>query len=106
MWLAPVQVAVLPITDRVNEYAEKVSGDLRRAGLRVESNLKSEKIGAKIRDAQMQKIPFMLVLGDREMEQGIVAVRERSKGDIGVMPVNDFVEMARKLVEVRALTNT
>ena len=106
MWLAPVQVAVLPITDRVNEYAEKVAGELRRVGLRVESNLKSEKIGAKIRDAQMQKIPFMLVLGDREMEQGIVAVRERSKGDIGVMPINDFVEMARKLVEVRALTNT
>src|SRR5207249_2493167 len=68
MWLAPVQVAVLPITDRVNEYAEKVSTELRAAGLRVESNLRSDKIGAKIRDAQLQKTPFMLVLGDREME--------------------------------------
>ena len=106
MWLAPVQISVLPITDRVNEYAEKVVTELRSAGLRVESNLKSEKIGAKIRDAQMQKVPFMLVLGDREMEQGNVAVRERSKGDIGVMSTNDFVEMARKLVELRALTNT
>jgi threonyl-tRNA synthetase len=106
MWLSPVQVAVLPITDRVNEYAGKVSAELRAAGLRVESNLKSEKIGAKIRDAQMQKTPFMLVLGDREMEQGIVAVRERTKGDIGVMSINDFVEMARKLIELRALTNT
>jgi threonyl-tRNA synthetase len=105
MWLAPVQVAVLPITDRVNEYAGKVSADLRGAGLRVESNLKSEKIGAKIRNAQMQKTPFMLVLGDREMEQGMVAVRERTKGDIGVMSINDFVEIARKLVERRALTN-
>jgi threonyl-tRNA synthetase len=105
MWLAPVQVAVLPITDRVNEYAEKVSAELRAAGLRVESNLKSEKIGAKIRDAQMQKTPFMLVLGDREMEQGTVAVRERTKGDIGLMSINDFVEMARKLVQRRALTN-
>jgi threonyl-tRNA synthetase len=105
MWLAPVQVAVLPITDRVNEYAEKVAAELRSAGLRVETNLKSEKIGAKIRDAQLQKIPFMLVLGDREMEQGIVAVRERSKGDIGVMSISDFVEMARKLVELRALNN-
>jgi threonyl-tRNA synthetase len=105
MWLAPVQVAVLPITDRVNEYAEKVATELRAANLRVEANLKSEKIGAKIRDAQMQKIPFMLVLGDREMEQGTVAVRERSKGDIGVRSINDFVEMARKLVESRALTN-
>jgi threonyl-tRNA synthetase len=106
MWLAPVQVAVLPITDRVNEYAEKVAAELRGANLRVDVNLRSEKIGAKIRDAQMQKVPFMLVLGDREMEQGNVAVRERSKGDIGVMSINDFVEMARKLVELRALTNT
>ena len=70
LWLAPVQVAVLPITDRVNEYAQQVTAALRGAELRVESNLKSEKIGAKIRDAQMQKVPFMLVLGDREMEQG------------------------------------
>jgi threonyl-tRNA synthetase len=106
MWLAPVQVAVLPITDRINDYAEKVAAELKVAGLRVESNLKSEKIGAKIRHAQMQKTPFMLVLGDREMEQGMVAVRERTKGDIGVMSINDFVEMARKLVELRALTNT
>jgi threonyl-tRNA synthetase len=106
LWLAPVQAAVLPITDRVNEYAAKVVTDLRSAGLRVEANLKSEKIGAKIRDAQLQKVPFMLVLGDREMEQGNVAVRERSKGDIGVMSIPDFVEMARKLVELRALTNT
>src|SRR6266850_668793 len=105
MWLAPVQVAVLPITDRVNEYAEKVTAELRSAGLRVETNLKSEKIGAKIRDAQMQKIPFMLVLGDLEIEQGIVAVRERSKGDIGVMSIGDFVEMARGLVKTRALNN-
>lgn len=106
MWLAPVQVSVLPITDRVNDYAEKVATELRGAGLRVETNLKSEKIGAKIRDAQMGKIPFMLVLGDREMEQGNVAVRERSKGDIGVMSTGDFVGMARRLVELRALTNT
>lgn len=106
MWLAPVQVAVLPITDRVNEYAEKVAAELRGAGLRVEANLRSEKIGAKIRDAQMQKVPFMLVLGDREMEQGNVAVRERSKGDIGVMSIEEFKQMARELVESRALTNT
>jgi threonyl-tRNA synthetase len=105
LWLAPVQVAVLPITDRVNDYAEKVAAELRGAGLRVEPNLRSEKIGAKIRDAQMQKVPFMLVLGDREMEQGNVAVRERVKGDIGVMSIADFVEMARGLVKTRALTN-
>jgi threonyl-tRNA synthetase len=105
MWLAPVQIAVLPITDRVNEYAEELARELRIAGLRVEANLRSEKIGAKIRDAQLQKVPFMLVLGDREMEQRVVAVRERARGDIGVMSIADFKEMARRLVETRALTN-
>ena len=104
-WLAPVQVAVLPITDRINEYAEEVARDLRTSGFRVESNLRSEKIGAKIRGAQLQKVPFMLVLGDREMEQRALAVRERAQGDIGVMSIQEFKEMARKLVETRALTN-
>ena len=104
-WLAPVQVAVLPITDRINDYAEAVTRELRDAGFRVDVNLRSEKIGAKIRDAQLQKVPFMLVLGDREMEQQMVAVRERAQGDIGVMSLEQFKEMARKLVETRALTN-
>ncbi len=105
MWLAPVQIAVLPITDRVNEYAEELARELRVAGFRVEANLRSEKIGAKIRDAQLQKVPFMLVLGDREMEQKTVAVRERARGDIGVMSIAEFKEMAQRLVETRALTN-
>jgi threonyl-tRNA synthetase len=106
LWLAPVQVSVLPITDRINEYAEGVARELRAAGLRVEVNTKSEKIGAKIRDAQLQKVPFMLVLGDREMEQANVAVRERARGDLGSMSTEDFKRMARALVESRALTNT
>jgi threonyl-tRNA synthetase len=105
MWLAPVQVAVLPITDRINDYAGYVMQQLRDAGLRVELNVRSDKIGAKIRDAQLQKIPFMLVLGDREMEDGKVAVRERTKGDIGAMSLNEFREMATRLVMTRALTN-
>jgi threonyl-tRNA synthetase len=105
LWLAPVQVAVLPITDRINEYAENIVRELRATGLRVESNLRSEKIGAKIRDAQLQKVPFMLVLGDREMEQNVVAVRERAKGDIGAMSLTEFKEMARRLTDSRALTN-
>jgi threonyl-tRNA synthetase len=100
-----VQVAVLPITDRANDYVEEVARQLRRAGLRVETNTRGDKIGAKIRNAQLQKIPFMLVLGDREMEEGLVAVRERSRGDIGAMPLGEFMEMARRLVESRALTN-
>jgi threonyl-tRNA synthetase len=106
MWLAPVQVAVLPITDRVNEYATQVAAQLRASGLRVDANLKSEKVGAKIRDAQLQKVPFMLVLGDREMEQGIVAVRERTAGDIGTMSLEEFTNKAQQLIEGRALTNT
>ena len=106
MWLAPVQVAVLPITDRINEYSEKVAQELRAAGLRADVNVRNDKIGAKIRDAQMQKVPFMLVLGDREVEEGKVAVRERLKGDIGAMSLAEFKEMARRLVETRALTNT
>jgi threonyl-tRNA synthetase len=105
LWLAPVQVAVLPITDRINDYAASVAAKLREQGLRVQANLHSEKIGAKIRDAQLQKVPFMLVLGDREMEQGNVAVRERTQGDIGVMSLEEFSGKARRLVETRALTN-
>ena len=105
MWLAPVQVAVLPITDRVNEYAEKVATDLRSAGLRVELNLKSEKIGAKIRDAQMQKVPFMLVLGDREMQEVKIAVRERTRGDLGVEDLQDFKSKLIRLVSSRSLVN-
>jgi len=93
LWLAPVQVAVLPITDRINEYADTVAKDLREAGFRVEANLKSDKIGAKIRDAQLQKVPYMLVLGDKELEEQNVAVRERKQGDIGAMSLEKFKEM-------------
>jgi threonyl-tRNA synthetase len=105
MWLAPVQTAVLPITDRVNEYADSVAAELRQAGLHVEVNLRSEKIGAKIRDAQLQKIPFMLVVGDQEIAEGRVAVRERTRGDIGKMTVEQFITVARSLIESRALVN-
>src|SRR5437764_8417246 len=105
MWLAPVQVAVLAITDRINEYAEAIAQKLRTAGLRVEVNVRSDKIGAKIRDAQLQKIPFRLRLCDRELEQKRVAVRERSKGDIGAMSLDEFKQMAQRLVETRALVN-
>jgi threonyl-tRNA synthetase len=92
LWLAPVQVAVLPITDRINEYAEKVAAELRNDGFRVETDTKSDKIGAKIRDAQLQKVPYMLILGDKELEDGQVAVRERKEGDIGAMSLAEFKE--------------
>ncbi len=105
LWLAPMQAIVLPITDRINDYAEEVARELRAAGLRAETNVRSEKIGAKIRDAQLMKIPFMLVLGDREMEERKVSVRERKDGDIGAMTIDEFKTMARELVETRALVN-
>jgi threonyl-tRNA synthetase len=92
LWLAPVQVTVLPITDRINDYAQSVADKLKAAGFRVETNLRSDKIGAKIRDAQMQKIPYMLVLGDKELEDGQITVRERKQGDIGTMSMEEFLE--------------
>lgn len=104
-WLAPVQVAVLPITDRINDYAAEIGKELKDSGFRVETNLKSDKIGAKIRDAQLQKVPFMLVLGDKELEENKIAVREKVKGDIGQMTLEEFKETARKLKETRALVN-
>src|SRR5438132_6644734 len=103
MWLAPVQVAVLSIVDRINDYAEEVARELRKAGFRVETNTKSDKIGAKIRDAQMQKIPYMLILGDQELESGQVAVRERKQGDIGAMSLEEFKEMIAKQKQSRSL---
>ncbi len=104
-WLAPVQIAVLPITDRTNDYAEKIARELKDSGFRVESNLKSDKIGAKIREAQLQKVPFMLVLGDKELEENKIAVREKVKGDIGQMTLVEFIEMAKLLKETRAISN-
>ncbi|HEU4464799.1 MAG TPA: threonine--tRNA ligase [Gemmatimonadota bacterium] len=102
-WLAPVQVAVLTVADRVVPYAEGVLRSLRQAGLRVELNARGDTIGAKIREAQLQKIPFMLVLGDREAAAGTVSVRERSRGPRGAMPLGEFAEMALRLVRSRAL---
>ncbi len=104
-WLAPVQISVLPITDRINEYAEKIGKSLKDAGFRVEVNTKSDKIGAKIREAQLQKVPFMLVLGDKELEENKIAVREKVNGDIGQMTLEEFKEMAQNLKQTRALTN-
>jgi threonyl-tRNA synthetase len=103
LWLAPVQVAVLPITDRINEYASSVAEELKASGFRVEANLKSDKIGAKIRDAQMQKVPYMLVLGDKELEEHKVAVRERKQGDIGAMSLEEFKGMITEQRQLRAL---
>jgi threonyl-tRNA synthetase len=99
LWLAPVQAIVLPIADRHAEYARRVGERLRAAGLRVEVDERQEKVNYKIREAQLQKIPYMLVVGDREQAEGAVAVRSRSAGDLGPRPVDAFLETA--LDEVR-----
>jgi threonyl-tRNA synthetase len=100
LWIAPVQAAVIPIADRHLEYARHVRTALADAGLRVEVDARQEKIGYKIREAQLQKVPYMLVIGDREVADGQVAVRSRSGGDLGARPVAQFV--AEALEEIGA----
>ena len=105
LWLNPVQVKVLPVTERAHDYAAKIAAQLDAAGIRVENDLRSEKLGYKIREAQMQKIPYMLVVGDRDMENGTVSVRTRQGEDLGAMSLDAFVakcqsEIASKSREV------
>ncbi len=102
VWLSPVQAVVMPITDRVNEYAEEVTAKLNDLGFRVESDLRNEKIGYKIREAQIQKTPYMLVVGDKEKVAGAVAVRTRSGIDLGAMPLDDFIAKLREEVDTMA----
>jgi threonyl-tRNA synthetase len=102
LWLAPVQVAVLPIADRHLAYADEVRARGAGAGLRVEVDARQEKIGYKIREAQVQKVPYMLVVGDREAQSGTVAVRSRSAGDLGAHPVDGFIAAAIEEVRRKA----
>jgi threonyl-tRNA synthetase len=104
LWLAPVHAVVMPITDRQLEYAQKVHARLLAAGLRSHLDDRKEKVQLKIRDAQMQKVPYMLVIGDREAEAGAVAVRHRKHGDLGAKPLETFVEEVTKLVETKNVT--
>ena len=103
LWLAPVQAIVLPIADRHLEYAAEVRDQLAAAGLRVELDDRQEKIGYKIREAQLQKIPYMLVIGDREAAEGTVSVRSRSAGDLGARPLDEFVAGRRTKSRRRSL---
>ena len=91
LWLTPVQVKVLPVTDRAHEYAKGLTQKLVDAGIRAEDDCRSEKLGYKIREAQMQKIPYMLVVGDRDMENGTVSVRTRKGEDLGAMTMDAFL---------------
>ncbi len=96
LWLAPEQARVLPITDRVHDYCDEVAAKLRAAGMRVTIDKRSEKIGYKIREGELQKIPFLLVVGDKEREAGNVALRVRKEGDKGAMNIDDFIESVRE----------
>ena len=96
-WIAPVQVKLLPVTDRALDYCEKLTAMMRDKRLRVETDTRSEKIGKKIRDAQLEKVPYMLIIGDKEVESGnTVAVRSRSEGDLGTMTAEDFIAKVAK----------
>jgi threonyl-tRNA synthetase len=92
IWLAPEQVRVMPITDRQHEYAKKLFTELRGLGFRTELDARSESIGAKIKDARNQRIPWMLIIGDREMEAGTVAARSRREGEMGEMTIPAVIE--------------
>lgn len=100
-WLAPVQVKVMPITDRSRDYAQSIYDKLSEQGIRAETDFRSEKIGYKIREAQMQKIPYMLVVGDKESESGLVAVRTRAGGDEGTMTLDAFLGKIEKQIKTR-----
>ena len=98
LWLAPDQVVVLPVTDRAHEYAKNVEAQLKAAGIRAEGDYRSEKLGYKIREHQLKKVPYMLVVGDRDMENGTVSVRTRTGEDLGAMTADEFI--AKALVEI------
>lgn len=98
-WLAPTQAVIIPIADRHMDYAHQVAGKLKAAGLRVNVDERAERMNAKIRDAQKQKVPYMLVIGDKEMEQSQVALRKRSGENPGPMPLEDFLALAKKEID-------
>jgi threonyl-tRNA synthetase len=103
VWLAPVQAVIIPITDDQKEFAETVRAELERNGLRAEIDSSRDRMQAKIRNAQLQKVPYMLVIGKREVEHGAVAVRLRSGEDLGAMPTSEFAAMAKQVADARSL---
>lgn len=102
LWLAPVQAVVIPIADRHIEYAQGVVDDLRAAGLRADIDDRSERMQAKIRDAQLQKVPYMLVVGDREQEAGAAAVRQRDGSNLGAIPLFQVIDRLKDEVATKS----
>ncbi len=104
VWLAPVQAEVLPLSEKFSEYAKKVTQQLKDAGFRAHLDDRNEKLQAKIRDAQMQKIPYMLIVGGKEAEAGTVSVRHQSKGDLGPRPLAEFVADLKAEIDERRIS--
>ena len=102
VWLSPVQVKILPITERQEAYARKLYAEMKTQGIRAELDLRNEKIGYKIREAQMEKVSYMLVLGEKEAQDGLAAVRRRDKGDMGAMPADEFIALIKKEIAEKA----
>ena len=102
VWLAPMQVKILPITDRVAAYAKKIEEELKSANVRCSVDLRNEKVGYKIREAQLEKVPYMIVVGDKEVEDGSVAVRSRKDGDVGTMSLSEFKNKVVDEIEKKA----
>jgi threonyl-tRNA synthetase len=96
IWLCPIQVKVLPISDNYIDYAKKVNAQLKESGIRSEVDFKNEKIGYKIREAEMQKIPYMFIVGQKEMESDSISVRRHGEGDLGSFPIKDFIDKIQK----------
>ncbi len=103
MWLAPVQVKLLPIADRHLDYIYEVKKELEKKGMRVEIDDRSEKIGFKIREAQLQKVPYMILVGDKDIENNTVSVRDRKEGDLGAMSLSNFIEKAMEEIETKLI---
>ena len=106
LWLSPEQVRVLPVSDKFNDYGKQIEAQLRSAGLRATGDYRSDKVGAKIREASLEKIPYMLVVGDKEVSASSVAVRHRTEGDLGTMPLADLLGKLAEEISTRRLVRT
>ena len=104
-WFAPVQIKLLPVTDRSLDYCKQLLDKFSYKGLRAEIDLRNEKIGRKIRDAQLEKVPYMLIIGDKECEEGTVSVRARGEGDLGAVAVDEFIAKIVEEVENKIIKN-
>jgi threonyl-tRNA synthetase len=103
LWFAPVQAKVLTITERSGDAAKEAVAALKKAGVRAEYDIRNEKIGYKIRQAQMEKVPYMLVIGDKEAQDNLVSVRKRGVGEIGTMALSDFIALAKKEINEKII---